>query len=859
MRRASAVTVIAVLLAAAVPSLAQPYWRPLPIRLEAQYAQGLVGGEGEQHMQGMARSLSEPDILYMSHDCAQVWRSDNGGVLWHKVRGEGMLATAGQSIQVDPVRANIVLAMVDSSSNYIARPREGLFRSSDYGESWQPVLQVDTAQQRFFQDCIAYDLSSVTAEGAQRWYVGVVKSEDTTADSRLWRSEDGGITWTAGAGLSSHSAVHVVKAHISDGQTVFVGASGGLYRSTDRGASLAAYGNLPAGAVSSIAMHPTDPDTMYAVVRDVGLYRSTNGGASFTRILNDDAWMVAINPGYPATMFVTCLGGAVRVTHDGGSSWRSAAVVAPPGFSCTWKNAINGEFSALSADPRDPDVAMGYCHASFWRTEDGGMTFVDSSGLFTGYNWGWWADGVAYDVADPDRFVFLCADVGMVITENGGLSWSRRSAPYEWYTSGQVSWRGMYGAAMYPASGSQIILGAIGMYWDCRVFRTTDAGVSNWTLVETAPENYLFTEFNTDNPAIVYAGDRRSTNGGVSFSPIPYLDGYDASIMGMCRAQPNTIYAMSRPREMIFRSDDAGVTWRLYTRPGWVFNGLDSKPTFAVDPVDPDVIYTLDRYGDLARFNGTAWTSLGVKALAGTTPYKNFVTHVAVDPNDTDILYAKLFVAGYPCMFRSLDRGATWEDITANLSRIGGGSINIHPLTGDLMYSGCFGTWVYPPPYASADSIYPNAMSIPPVARAGEDRTIVDENGDGFVVATLDASASSSPDAGILHYNWTLPPTWMWSGEQATAFLPVGRHEIRLSITDGAGFTEEDTIVITVVASTGGDIDGDGDVDLDDFVVLKNNFGTPSGAAAADGDCDGDGDVDLDDFVILKNNFGRQG
>lgn len=49
------------------------------------------------------------------------------------------------------------------------------------------------------------------------------------------------------------------------------------------------------------------------------------------------------------------------------------------------------------------------------------------------------------------------------------------------------------------------------------------------------------------------------------------------------------------------------------------------------------------------------------------------------------------------------------------------------------------------------------------------------------------------------------------------------------------------------------DFDGDGDVDLDDFVILKNNFGlTPP----ADGDADGDGDVDLDDFVILKNEFG---
>jgi len=37
-----------------------------------------------------------------------------------------------------------------------------------------------------------------------------------------------------------------------------------------------------------------------------------------------------------------------------------------------------------------------------------------------------------------------------------------------------------------------------------------------------------------------------------------------------------------------------------------------------------------------------------------------------------------------------------------------------------------------------------------------------------------------------------------------------------------------------------GDADGDGDVDLDDFAVLKQNFGTPSGATPATGDFDAD-------------------
>ncbi len=52
-----------------------------------------------------------------------------------------------------------------------------------------------------------------------------------------------------------------------------------------------------------------------------------------------------------------------------------------------------------------------------------------------------------------------------------------------------------------------------------------------------------------------------------------------------------------------------------------------------------------------------------------------------------------------------------------------------------------------------------------------------------------------------------------------------------------------------------GDADLDGDVDLDDFAILKVSFGqNPLTDGRAD--FDRDGDVDLDDFALLKNNFG---
>ena len=77
-----------------------------------------------------------------------------------------------------------------------------------------------------------------------------------------------------------------------------------------------------------------------------------------------------------------------------------------------------------------------------------------------------------------------------------------------------------------------------------------------------------------------------------------------------------------------------------------------------------------------------------------------------------------------------------------------------------------------------------------------------------------------------------------------------------------SGYVEGDHINVYAMSGTPAgagptyqaDFDGDGDVDLDDFVILKTYFG--AGTTHAEGDADGDGDVDLDDFVVLKNEFG---
>ncbi|MFW6154845.1 MAG: PKD domain-containing protein [Planctomycetota bacterium] len=145
------------------------------------------------------------------------------------------------------------------------------------------------------------------------------------------------------------------------------------------------------------------------------------------------------------------------------------------------------------------------------------------------------------------------------------------------------------------------------------------------------------------------------------------------------------------------------------------------------------------------------------------------------------------------------------------------------------------------------------------LANAGADQTLADADGDGAEPVMLDGSGSFARDTTITNYVWSFDDgSLLAMGETAFTVLPVGEHAVTLTITDSGGAKATDDVVITVQAdaATPGDADGDGDVDLDDFAVLKQNFGTAAGATWADGDFDGDGDVDLDDFAAMKQNFG---
>jgi len=88
----------------------------------------------------------------------------------------------------------------------------------------------------------------------------------------------------------------------------------------------------------------------------------------------------------------------------------------------------------------------------------------------------------------------------------------------------------------------------------------------------------------------------------------------------------------------------------------------------------------------------------------------------------------------------------------------------------------------------------------PPVADAGLDHTVMDNDGDGFESVTLDGSGSTD-DVMIVSYEWSEGSNLIADGVNPEVTLAVGVHMITLTVTDDDGETDTDTVEIIVNAT----------------------------------------------------------
>ena len=98
----------------------------------------------------------------------------------------------------------------------------------------------------------------------------------------------------------------------------------------------------------------------------------------------------------------------------------------------------------------------------------------------------------------------------------------------------------------------------------------------------------------------------------------------------------------------------------------------------------------------------------------------------------------------------------------------------------------------------------------------------------------------------------------------ASATSGDGIYDSTAAVKERVGYTDQrwdldGAQYVAIRTVYGGDAQMDGDVDFNDFMLLYNNYGKPTGMTWDTGDFDYNGNVNFNDFMVLYNNYGLTG
>jgi len=478
----------------------------------------------------------------------------------------------------------------------------------------------------------------VDPERRSTWYIAA-------CSGNVWKTVNAGTTWepifdkygsySIGCLAIDPSNRHVIWVGTGENNSQrSVGYGDGVYKSVDGGKHFENVGLKNSEHIGKIIIDPRDSDVVYVAAQgplwspggDRGLYKTTDGGKTWNLVLdiseNTGVNEVHFDPRDPDVLYASAYqrrrhvwvlidGGPESGIHkstDGGANWREINKGLP---------SVNKGRIGLAVSPIDPDVIYAIVEAAqgksgFYRSADRGENWSEMSDYISG------SPQYYQEIyADPHQFdrVFSL-DTYVMVTTDGGKTFERFGREYK-HVDEHAIW-------FDPDDPDHLILGN-----DGGLYETWDFG-KNYRYTANLPvtQFYKVAVDNSEPFYYVYGGTQdNATQGGPS--------------------RTNNINGI--------RNSDWYVT---------VF-GDGFEP--AIDPEDPNIVYSQWQYGGLVRYDRKTGEKIDIKPRedAGGPPLRwNWDSGLIISPHQHTRLYY-----GSQILFRSDDRGDTWRAVSGDLSR----------------------------------------------------------------------------------------------------------------------------------------------------------------------------------------------
>ena len=323
---------------------------------------------------------------------------------------------------------------------YMAAVNGGVFKSIDYGRTWQPIFDN--------QPTASIGSIAVAPSNPDVVYAGSgegLHRPDLSVGDGVYKSTDAGKTWTH-LGLRDGQQIPQLAVDPKNADRLFVAVAGhpygpneerGVYRSVDGGGTFekVLYRDENIGA-SDVQIDPGNSQIVYAALWESregpwengvfngnggGIFKSVDGGKTWrqlTKGLPDKVVQanLAIAPSAPKTLFAAVKTKTVAKLYrseDGGETWHGTTDDLRPGLGIG-----GGDLPVVRFDPKNAQIVYS-ASIVCWKSTDGGKIWDAWRGAPGGDDY----QNIWINPSNPD-IILLGADQGAIVTVNSGKSWS---------------------------------------------------------------------------------------------------------------------------------------------------------------------------------------------------------------------------------------------------------------------------------------------------------------------------------------------------------------------------------------------------------------------------------------------------
>ena len=624
---------------------------------------------GPGNIGGRVRALlidpTTPTTMYTAGVAGGIWKTTTGGTTWSPL-SDFLSNIAVNSMAMDPANSNVIYTGTGEGNwNIDAIRGAGIFKTTDGGSTWTALASTTSSSDFYFVNKLA-----VSPVNSNRVYAGT--------RTGIWRSTNAGVNWTKVLDSTSNYGCFDLAMR-TDQTTDYIFASCGtfaqakIYRNTDAagaGTWTSVYTETNMG-LTSLAIAPSNQSTIYALAASLqsgnyqdgllAVFRSTSNGDS-------GSWTAQVRNTSTTKLNTLLLTNPVIASET------------DCGYSGNSYNNQGWYDNIIAVDPVNPNVVWAG-GIDLFRSDDGGA------------NWGvasyWWAGITAAGYAHADqhaitfhpqyngttnKIMFVGGDGGLFKTTNARAAVATGSTAVCNSTNTSIVWSNLnsnigitqfYDGTVTPDGGTYFG----GTQDNGTDLGTNSLGANAWHSIMGGDGGYVAVD--PGSTSVMYAeytglSLQKSINGGTSWSGATSGISGDNGFMFIV---PFTMDSNSSTKlwiggSSLWRTINGASGW---TQASAAMSDSSSISAITVAPGNSNIVAAGTSSGKVL-VHTSALSATSASTWPSTQPRTSaYVSWVAFDPANSNILYATYATfkssSSDAQVYRSPDRGATWSPI----------------------------------------------------------------------------------------------------------------------------------------------------------------------------------------------------